>query len=325
MIDERELMRSQPIVYQTIKNGLQYNQVAHAYLFTGPNGTPKEDTAILLAKSILCEEAGEFACGHCSICQRVENRAYTDLIILDGKEATIKKDQIVKLQEQFNKTGLERYNKKIYIMNEATNATPEALNSLLKFLEEPAGEHVYAILITEKVDRLLDTIISRCQNITFRPLSQDQCAIESIKLGVDDEDAYILSRIVKDPIQINEISLDERYHQIKTQTMEFLEAFLNDGLEGAYWMSNMVKIDKKFDKQSFQRMIEIMVVFFNESIVTSFTSSQPLWNELVKKGKRKTNIKNILHVLLETNDALQRYPNLNLLVDQMCYRMNEGV
>lgn len=325
MIEERQLQAEQPVVYQTLKNGLSKQKIAHAYLFIGPNGTPKLETAFLLAKSILCEDGHDFACGHCVICQRVEEQTYSDLIVLDGSETSIKKEQIVKLQEQFNKTGLERYGKKIYIMNEADNATPEALNSLLKFLEEPAGEQVYAILITSKVDRLLDTIVSRCQNIPFRPISQDQCAQKSIALGVEQEDAFILSRIVKDPTRINEISMDERYHLIKTHCFEFLEAFLNDGLEGAYVMSQIIKQDKKFDKASFQRMIEIMVVFFNEALATTFTSSQPLWNELVEKAARNTMNKQIVHALLETNDALQRYPNLNLLVDQLCYRMSEGV
>lgn len=325
MIEAKQLKLEQPVVYQTLLNGLSNNKIAHAYLFVGPSGTPKLEAAYLLAKSILCEEGNAFACSTCAICQRVEHQTYADMIVLDGSEASIKKDQIIKLQEQFNKTGLESYGKKIYILHEADNATPEALNSLLKFLEEPAGEHLYAILTTSKVDRLLDTIVSRCQNISFRPISQDRCAQESIKLGVEQEDAYILSRIVKDPQRINEITLDERYHQLKTYCFDFLEAYLNDGMEGAYVLQNLVKQDKKFDKQSLQRMIEIMIVFFNEAISPTFDSSQPLWNTLVARAAKKTNCKQVLHVLLETMDALQRFPNLNLLVDQLSYEMYKGV
>ena len=325
MIDERRLSKEQPIVYQILKNGLLNNKVAHAYLFIGAKGTPKLETAYLLAKSILCEDGDGFACGNCSICHRIEQQNYTDLIVLDGSETSIKKEQILKLQEQFNKTGLETYGKKIYILNDVENTSPEALNSLLKFLEEPTGDQIYAILITSKVDRLLDTIISRCQNITFRPIDEETCAQESIAVGVEQEDAYILSKLVKDPVKINEITLDETYHKTKTYFFEIMEAFINDGYEATFTAQRIIKDDKKFEKEQMQLIIDIMIVFFKECLSITFTSSQPKWNELVAKANRMSNIPVVLTVLLETQDAFQRYPNMNLLIDQMFYRMTKGV
>ena len=66
------------------------------------------------------------------------------------------------------------YYTSIYVLDHAENATPDALNSLLKFLEEP-GSDMIAILIVEQLDRVLPTIISRCQNIPFTPLRASQC------------------------------------------------------------------------------------------------------------------------------------------------------
>lgn len=325
MMTAERLRQEQPVVYQTLWNGLHSNSVSHAYLFTGPNGTPKLETAYLLAQSILCEEPEVFACGECVICQRILVHNYSDFIVLDGSEASIKKEQIIKLQERFHKTGLEQYGKKIYIINEADNATPEALNSLLKFLEEPAGTQVYAILITSKIDRLLDTIISRCQNIAFRPLGIEACAEKSIELGVEKEDAYLLSRIVKDPNQVNALSIQSEYQKTKTYFFEIMDAFLSHPVSGALALQRCMKDDKKFEKQTLKLLIDLMIVFFHEAITPTFTSSQPLWNELVQKASSIPNLEQVIHVLLETNDSLQRYPNLNLIADQMIYRMTQKV
>lgn len=325
MITPERLQKEQPVVYQTLWNGLHGDSVSHAYLFTGPNGTPKLETAYLLAQSILCEEANDFACGECVICNRIMEHNYSDFIVLDGSEGSIKKEQIIKLQEQFHKTGLEHYGKKIYIIHEADNATTEALNSLLKFLEEPAGTQVYAILITSKIDRLLDTIISRCQSVVFRPIGIDECVSKSINLGVEPEDAYLLSRIVKDPNQINEISMQSEYQKTKTYFFEVMEAFLNHPIGGALALQRCMKDDKKFEKQTLKLLIDIMIVFFHEAITMTFTSSQPLWNDLVQKASVLPHLEQVIHVLLETNDSLQRYPNLNLIADQMIYRMIQKV
>ena len=138
MFKER-LCKQQPIAYQTLENALCQDRLAHAYMFNGPSGTGKKEAAYLLAQSILCDAEG-FACESCAICQRVLHDEYSDMIYLDGSTKAIKKEDIMKLQSAFSKTGLEGKGKKIYILDHAENATVDALNSLLKFLEEPNSD-----------------------------------------------------------------------------------------------------------------------------------------------------------------------------------------
>ena len=115
--------------------------MSHALLLCGPRGTERRETAIFIAQSLVCQHSEEgLACEECESCQRIAQGQYADLIVLDGADRSIKKDEILSLQEQFSKTALEGNGKKIYILDHAENATPEALNSLLKFLEEPAGQ-----------------------------------------------------------------------------------------------------------------------------------------------------------------------------------------
>ena len=162
----KELLKEQqPVVYTTLKHALELDKLAHAYMFSGPAGTMKKEAAYLLAQSLVCSTHG-FACECCDTCKRIAANEFADLKYIDGTTTSIKKEDIVKLQKEFNKTGLETTGKKIYILDHAENATPDALNSLLKFLEEPTND-MTAILIVEQMDRVLPTIISRCQNIPF--------------------------------------------------------------------------------------------------------------------------------------------------------------
>ena len=108
-------------------------------------------------------------------------------------------DDILKLQHVFAKTTLKT-GKKIYVLDHAENATPDALNSLLKFLEEP-GSDMIAILIVEQLDRVLPTIISRCQNIPFTPLSASQCHA-AVQEDLEALDAYLLSSMIRQKSEI---------------------------------------------------------------------------------------------------------------------------
>ena len=77
------LREQQPVVYHTLGNALEHNRLAHAYMFSGPSGTPKKETAYLLAQSLVCRESG-FACEVCDTCERIAHNEYADMIYLDG-------------------------------------------------------------------------------------------------------------------------------------------------------------------------------------------------------------------------------------------------
>ena len=110
------LREQQPVVYHTLRNALEHNRLAHAYMFSGPSGTPKKETAYLLAQSLVCRESG-FACEVCDTCERIAHNEYADMIYLDGTSVSIKKDDILKLQHAFAKTGLEKTGKKKEILS----------------------------------------------------------------------------------------------------------------------------------------------------------------------------------------------------------------
>ena len=138
-IDKALAARQQPVAWKTLSNALRSRTYAHAYLFQGQIGTAKREMALLFAQSVFCPHSKEgIACGECEVCRRVAALEYADLSYIDGSETSIKKADVLRLQEQFSRTSLEISPYRIYIMDHAENATPDALNSLLKFLEEPS-------------------------------------------------------------------------------------------------------------------------------------------------------------------------------------------
>lgn len=111
-------------------------------------------------KSIVCEQTPY--CNTCENCKKIDNNLYRDLIIYDGNKQTIKKDDVAFIQNQFSYAPFEKNGKKIYVLKNVDNSTPEAMNSLLKFIEEPPKE-TYVILTTRNISKVLPTIKSRCQ------------------------------------------------------------------------------------------------------------------------------------------------------------------
>lgn len=164
----------QDAAVQTLKNALVSGRVAHAYLLTGIRGTGKTSTARILAKAVNCENPvdGE-PCNQCPSCVAITDSSATDLIEIDAA-SNRGIDEIRDLREKakYLPALLKR---KVYIIDEAHQLTPEAFNALLKTLEEPPG-HVIFVLCTTEAHKLPATIVSRCQRFNFRRISAENIA-----------------------------------------------------------------------------------------------------------------------------------------------------
>ena len=98
-MNKTELQSLQPVVYQTLHNALKNDSLSHCYLFVGPTGTSKFETAVLLAQSLICPETEDgWACQQCIQCIRIEENNYADYILIDGSKESIKGERIMNLQ-----------------------------------------------------------------------------------------------------------------------------------------------------------------------------------------------------------------------------------
>jgi DNA polymerase-3 subunit delta' len=204
------LEKNQPLVYRTFSSAKAKEHLAHAYLLSGESGTPLKETAYFLAKSILCDKPNPLACEECITCQRVQNGNYADLLFLDGSEGSIKKEEVEAIVASFSKTAIERKGIMIYIINLVENMTTEAVNALLKFLEEPT-KNTYAFLTTENEARVLPTIVSRCETLRMVLRPRQEVIAEAQNEGISLQDAEILSYFSNSAELIREEAQSEDY------------------------------------------------------------------------------------------------------------------
>jgi DNA polymerase III subunit gamma/tau len=158
----------QEAIATTLSNAIRLTRIAPAYLFTGPRGTGKTSSARILSKSLNC--LGSLAptaepCGVCDVCQSITRGGALDVIEIDAASNT-GVDNIRELIERAQFAPVQcRY--KIYCLDEVHMLSTAAFNALLKTLEEPPDRVVF-ILATTDPQRVLPTIISRCQRFDFR-------------------------------------------------------------------------------------------------------------------------------------------------------------
>ena len=158
----------QEAIATTLANALRLEKIAPAYLFTGPRGTGKTSSARILAKSLNCmasQVPTAQPCGKCEVCSSIALGAALDIIEIDAASNT-GVDNIREIIERAQYAPVQcRY--KVYIIDECHMLTTAAFNSLLKTLEEPPDRVVF-VLATTDPQRVLPTIISRCQRFDYR-------------------------------------------------------------------------------------------------------------------------------------------------------------
>ena len=148
-------------VSRTLKNAVAQNRLAHAYLFVGPRGVGKTSTARILAKSLNCVKGPTITpCGECDNCREIAAGNSLDVIEIDGASNNSVED-VRQLRENVRYAPAKGHYK-IYLIDEVHMLSPAAFNALLKTLEEPPA-HVKFIFATTEPQKVLPTILSRCQ------------------------------------------------------------------------------------------------------------------------------------------------------------------
>ena len=186
----------QEMIIKTLKQAIITNRIAPAYLFCGPRGTGKTSSARILARSLNCldfEQPTIEPCQKCETCKAISNGTALDVIEIDAASNTgvdnirdlIEKSRFAPVQSRW----------KVYVIDECHMLSSAAFNALLKTLEEPSPKSVF-VLATTDPQRLLPTIISRCQRFDFRRIS-----LEFLKRNLEEIS-------IKEKININKEALN---------------------------------------------------------------------------------------------------------------------
>ncbi len=200
-------------VSRTLKNAVAQNRLAHAYLFVGPRGIGKTSTARILAKSLNCVKGPTITpCGECDNCREIAAGNSLDVIEIDGASNNSVED-VRQLRENVRYAPARgRY--KIYLIDEVHMLSAAAFNALLKTLEEPPG-HVKFIFATTEPQKVLPTILSRCQRFDLHRIPANliakhlQFIAGNEKISLEPAAAHAIARGAEGGLRDAESMLDQ--------------------------------------------------------------------------------------------------------------------
>ena len=207
-----DIVGQEPIV-TTLRNAIRANRVAHAYLLAGPRGVGKTSAARILSKALNCQHGPtETPCNVCDICRCISEGNDIDVLEIDGA-SNRGIDEVRNIRQNVNYAP-SRTRYKIYIIDEVHMLTREAFNALLKTLEEPPA-HVKFIFATTAVNRLPETVQSRCQRFDFKNISvhdiekrlSDICKAEGVQ--IDTAALHMIARHARGGLRDSQSVLDQ--------------------------------------------------------------------------------------------------------------------
>lgn len=320
----------QPTVMKMIKNSVLKGRLAHAYLFEGMRGTGKKDISLLLAKSLFCTDpaGGLIPCEQCHNCKRINSGNHPDFHIIEPDGLSIKKQQIHDLQEEFAKTGVES-KRKVYMIVHADRMTDNAANSLLKFLEEPSPGTT-AILLTEQAQQILPTILSRCQMVTFKPLSPEHLIQKLMEHGVKEKKAPIIAQLTNNLEDGLRLSNDEWFAQAQKIVVKLYEVLGGNPLQALVTLQEEWFLHFKDKEQADQGLDLLLLILKDLLYIQLGKKDQVVYVEesirferlaLQSSGKR---LVGQMSAILDAKRKLHGNMNPQLLMEQLVLELQEG-
>ena len=329
----RYLEEYQPVIYKTFTRSLERNHLSHAYLLIGNPGTPLLDVAKYMAKSILCDDPSPLACDTCITCLRVDDDNYPDYVLFNGEESTIKKEAVIAIENQFEKKAFEAKGIRVYILHLVENMTVDAVNSLLKFLEEP-DTNVYAFLTTNNEGMVLPTIVSRCQNLYLKSIDRQSVINEAISFGVEKMDAEFLSFFYNEPNLIHELVTKkenkDKYDEYKIARDGIISivSSLNVSKRELIYVMQREITPKIKTKESMRFFLDMLAQVY-EDIIALQVNKEIVLKEMLPYLKEVVNIVNnpsdILVEILKLRSTLALNVNIALTIDHLSFALSKGV
>lgn len=312
------LKEKQEVVYKTLKNSFKNNKTSHAYLISGAKGLPILQVAIFMAKSLICNHKDEdgFACLNCIHCKKVDDNSYADLKIISGEQ--LKTNEVMSLQEEFNKSPLEDGNVKVYIIDLIERAPIASLNKLLKFIEEPSS-NIVALFTTNSVDSILQTIVSRCQIIKLKELYSDDLVNYLISSSFARDDAYLIAKVSNDIEKSVNILNDPKYKDIKQLLKESLNYLKdkNDNFIINFQIKGFKILTTNDEYELFLDMLEACIM---QSLIKKEDSEYKLnfFNEeILKISKAYNHFDYMINDITNAKIDLVSNANKNLVFDKL--------
>jgi DNA polymerase-3 subunit delta' len=322
------LFSQQPRAAELLYRSLRNQRLAHAYLFAGPRGAGKKQMALHLAKSLFCREREADACGTCLSCRRIEAGNHPDVLVISPDGASIKIDQIRALQKEMSMRAVESAHK-VYIIEHVDKMTTQAANSLLKFLEEPPAG-VFALLLTENSHAILPTILSRCQILSFSPLSTDLIAKELQASGVPAGLANVASHITTNLVDARELSQSDWFAQLRNVVIQLMQECKQRNSAALFTIHDLFQKNDRI-KEELPLFLDLLILWLRDILYVQAGRQAHLINsdqQDVLQGQAlawtKAELLHGIALVMETKNRIERNANAQLALERLVLQIQEG-
>lgn len=253
-----DLIDFQSEIKQILINTKRKNRLSHAYIFEGPSGVGKREMAFFFAMLQYCKE--DVPCFKCESCHQILLNEHLNVYVIEPEGKVIKKEQIVKLQDEFSKTSNVK-GPRIYIIIDADKMNQNSQNSLLKFIEEPE-EGIYGILCTTNDSKILPTISSRCQKISFKTLDDRKLQDMLFERGVNKEYSSVLSLLTNNIEDAILLSNDSNALNLNVLFKEFLS--INSPSKAIIYQKKNSSFFENYD--NLNNFLNLLIVLYEDII-----------------------------------------------------------
>ena len=300
----KKYLEKQEIATNLLLNEKKNNKIVQAYLFVSEDKSFLMQYSLDFAKEIISDEYDE------KISKQIDDNNYPELKIIESSNGNIKKEQLIELQESFSVRPVLG-NKLVYIIDGAEDLTSVSANTILKFLEEPSDD-IVAILLTDNLQKVLSTVKSRCQIITFNnDKRSDNIIFENYK-KIYTEDEYN----------------DETFNNLTANILEIIKKIDLKKIKTYIYYKNEIS-DIYKDKRDYIFLFDFILYFYYDMLNFKLHRDLMYMNkytdyiEALDQENTFESITKKLQVIENTKNNLETNMNLKLLMDDFIIKMSE--
>lgn len=308
-------------VIESLKRQIKNNKVSHSYLFEGKEGLGKKQVALRFAKTLLCKEKGQVPCNRCTSCIKFESNSHPDLIVIEPENGIIKIKTIRDLLINGVNTAPFESSRKIFVIDDSHKMKTETSNALLKTLEEPP-EYINIILVTSESNKMLSTILSRCQSIKFHSIEVDKIKQLLIKsYGKDEEQAKLISNFASGSVgKAVMIAKSEEFFQKRDEIINIIDGLLKGDRTLAF--SSYIFFND--NKDIIDEIFDMCLIYFRDLMIYKKIGDSPL---IINKDKIEylssestidsQRINGIMEKIQQTKENIKGNVNFQLSIETM--------
>lgn len=302
---------SQDIAYSILKNAIVNGKLSHAYLIDANGCSDATRFVMSFVKVIICENnyTNFECCKGCNKCARIDSNNFLEVKMIEPDGLTIKKEQLLELQDEFSLSSIES-SRRVYIIKDCDKMTAQASNSLLKFLEEP-NDDIIALLLTDNFNKMLSTIVSRCQVIKLKKnnvgLMDNALSNFALLYGNNDIDAFLE---------------DERNNDILKVVMDFVSYYESNGIDVMIYLKKMWHNYFK-DRSDNIIALDLLINIYYDILKYRCNVNNLFYKDYINyiaKLADNNSMEEVIHkidVCIDTKEMLKCNLNINLLIDNM--------